>query len=83
MAVIYIREQGSVVRKRGSRLLVEKDGATLLEIPLRQTETVAVFGSVQVTTQALSELLDRGIPLALYSRNGRFKGHLVPDVSKK
>jgi CRISPR-associated protein Cas1 len=82
MAVVYIREQGAVVRKRGSRVLVEKDGETLLEIPLRQTDSVAVFGNVQVTTQALSELLDRGIPLALYTRHGRLKGHLVPEVSK-
>ena len=82
MATVYIREQGAVVRKRGSRILVEKEGETLLEILLRQTDSVAVFGNVQVTTQALSELLDRGIPLALYTRHGRLKGRLVPDVSK-
>src|SRR5438270_681634 len=82
MAVIYVREQGSVIRKRGGRILVEKEHETLLEIPLRMTESVAVFGNVQVTTQALSELLDRGIPLALYTRHGRLKGHLTPDTSK-
>ena len=82
MAVIYVREQGAIIRKRGSRVLVEKDDQTLLEIPLRQTDSVAIFGNVQVTTQALSELLDGGIPLALYTRHGRLKGHLVPDVSK-
>ena len=60
MAVVYIREQGAVVRKRGSRMLVEKKGEALLEIPLRQTDSVAVFGNVQVTTQALSDLLERG-----------------------
>jgi CRISPR-associated protein Cas1 len=82
MAVIYIREQGAVVRKRGSRILVEKEDKTLLEIPVRQTESVAVFGNVQVTTQALSELLERGIPLALCTRHGRLKGRLVPELSK-
>ncbi len=82
MAVIYVKEQGAIVRKRGSRLLVEKEAETLLEIPLRQTDSVAVFGNVQVTTQALSELLDHGIPLALYTRNGRLKGHLAPEMSK-
>ena len=82
MAVVYVKEQGSIVRKRGERILVEKDDALLLEIPLRQTDSVAIFGNVQVTTQALSELLERGIPLALYTRHGRLKGHLVPDVSK-
>lgn len=82
MAIIYVKEQGAVIRKRGGRILVEKDHKTLLEIPLRQTETVAVFGNVQVTTQALSELLERGIPLALFTRNGRLKGHLAPEASK-
>jgi CRISPR-associated protein Cas1 len=82
MAVVYIKEQGAIIRKHGARILVEKDDALLLEIPLRQTDSVAVFGNVQVTTQALSELLDRGIPLALYTRHGRLKGHLVPDISK-
>src|SRR5579871_4030346 len=82
MAVIYVIEQGAVVRKRGGRILVEKDHETLSEIPLRQTDSIAVFGNVQVTTQALSELLERGIPLALYARHGRLKGHLTPEVSK-
>jgi CRISPR-associated protein Cas1 len=82
MAVIYVREQGATIHKRGSRVLVDKDGVTLLEIPLRQTDSVGVFGNIQVTTQALSELLDRGIPLALYTRNGRLKGHLAPTLSK-
>ncbi|MGH9673413.1 MAG: CRISPR-associated endonuclease Cas1, partial [Bryobacteraceae bacterium] len=79
---MYVREQGSIIRKRGGRMLVEKDGQTLLEIPLRDTDAVAVFGNVQVTTQALSELLERGIPLALYTRHGRLKGHLEPEASK-
>ena len=82
MAVVYVKEQGAIIRKHGGRILVEKDDTLLLEIPLRQTDSVAMFGNVQVTTQALSELLDRGIPLALYTRHGRLKGHLVPDISK-
>jgi CRISP-associated protein Cas1 len=82
MAVVYVKEQGAIIRKHFGRILVEKDEELLLEIPLRQTDSVAVFGNVQVTTQALSELLERGIPLALYTRHGRLKGHLVPDISK-
>jgi CRISPR-associated endonuclease Cas2 len=82
MAVVYVREQGAIVRKHGGRMLVEKQGELLLEIPLRKTECVSIFGNVQVTTQALSELLDRGIPLALFTRNGRLKGRLVPELSK-
>ena len=82
MAVVYVKEQRSVIRKRGARLLVEKDEETLAEIRVRETDAVAVFGNVQVTTQALGMLLDEGIPVALYTLHGRLKGHLVPEASK-
>jgi CRISPR-associated protein Cas1 len=82
MATVYVKEQGAIVRKHGERILVEKDDQLLAEIRLRETASVAIFGNVQVTTQALSELLERGIPLSLYTRHGRLKGHLVPEMSK-
>ena len=82
MAVIYVKEQGAIIHKRGGRILVEKEDKLLMEIRLRETDSVAVFGNVQVSTQALSELLDRAIPLALYTRHGRLKGHVVPGLSK-
>lgn len=77
-----MKEQGAVIRKRGSRLVVEKQGETLAEILTRHTESVSVFGSIQVTNQAMSEMLERGISLSLYSLHGRLKGHLVPEESK-
>jgi CRISPR-associated protein Cas1 len=82
VAVVYVKEQGAAIRKRGGRILVEKDGECLLEIPLRETAAIAVFGNVQVTTQALSELLERRIPLTFYTRHGRLKGHLTPEASR-
>ena len=82
MPVIYVKEQGAAIHKRGGRILVEKDEKTLVEIPLRQTESVAVFGNVQITTQALSEFFERGIPVAFYTRHGRLKGHVTPALSK-
>jgi CRISPR-associated protein Cas1 len=82
MPVLYIEEQGSIVRKRGERVIVQKKGELLLDLPLRNVESVSVFGNVQVTTQALSELLDRGIPVAIYTRHGRLKGTVVPECSK-
>ena len=82
MPIVYVQEQGAIVRKRGARLLIEKDDQLLAEIHFRTTEAVGIFGNVQVTTQALSELLERGIPLALYTRHGRLKGHIVPEAPK-
>ncbi len=48
MAVLYITEQGSVVRKTGERLIVEKRGEVLSEIPCQKLTAVLIFGNVQV-----------------------------------
>jgi CRISPR-associated protein Cas1 len=71
MATLFITEQGSLIRKTSDRLIVQKDDAVLLEIPCLKIETVLLYGNVQVTTQALAEMLDHGIELALLSRSGR------------
>ncbi len=71
------------MRKRGGRLVVTaRDHTLLMEIPTRQLTAVAVFGGVQITTQAMTELLDGGVAVALFTKNGRLKGHLVPAESK-
>jgi len=77
--IVYVKEQGASLRKRGARILVEKDDQILREIPLKDTAAVGLFGNVQVTTQAMAVLLDAGIPLSLFSRRGRLRGRLVPD----
>ncbi len=62
-AVVYVREQGTSVRKRGGRMVVTARGdpaMVLLEIPMRHLNGVAVFGGVQVTTQAMTAFLDAG-----------------------
>jgi CRISPR-associated protein Cas1 len=82
MANIYITEQGAIMRKTGQRIIVEKEGETLLDVPCAKVDTVIVFGNVQMTTQALSELLDNGIELAMMTRHGRLKGQLTPPKAK-
>jgi len=81
MSIVYVKEQGASVRKRGGRIVVEKEGSTLAEVPLRESRLVALFGNVQVSTQALGTLADRGIPVAMYTRHGRLKARVVPEVS--
>lgn len=82
MATLYITEQGSILRKTGDRIIVEKDDQVLLEVPCHKVDTVLIFGAVQVTIQALSELLEHEIELALFTRHGRLKGQLTPIKSK-
>ncbi|HEV7504992.1 MAG TPA: CRISPR-associated endonuclease Cas1 [Thermoanaerobaculia bacterium] len=82
MATLYLTEQGSILRKTSDRLIVEKHHEVLLEVPCLKVDTILIFGNVQVTTQALAELLDHGIELALLSMSGKLRGQLTPPNPK-
>lgn len=82
MPVLYVTEQRSILRKTSDRLIVEKEGQVLMEVPCLQLDTVMIFGNVQVTTQALVEMLDHGIELAILSMNGQLRGQLTPPKAK-
>ena len=82
MAVLYIREQGSLLCKRGERLLVTKGGKTLLDQPLLNIEAISVFGNIQITSQMLTLLLQRGIDISYFTSYGKYLGHTAPDRSK-
>jgi CRISPR-associated protein Cas1 len=82
MAYLYLVEQGSILRKMGNRLVVEKDGSILLDTPYHKLEAVLIFGNVQVTTQAIGELLEYGVRLNLLSRHGELRGSLDPAQGK-
>ncbi len=51
MANLYLTEQGSVLRKTGDRLIVQKDDEVLLDVQCNKINAVLIFGNVQVTTQ--------------------------------
>jgi len=77
VAYLYLTEQGAMLRKAGDRFLVEKDDEVLLDLPYHKLETVLLFGNIQVTTQALAELLEKGVNLSLFSRQGQYRGSLA------
>jgi CRISPR-associated protein Cas1 len=82
MAVLYLMEQGSALKKEGERLVVEKDGLKLLDVPLIKIDTILIYGNVQVTTQAMSLLFEHGIETAFLTVMGELKGQLTPRKSR-
>ena len=48
------------------------------ELPLAGTESLSLLGSVQITTQALHSLADRGVPVAFLSSAGRLVAMVDP-----
>lgn len=71
---VYVQEQGASVSKSGDVLRIKKDGSVIQEARLLSVSQVCVFGNVQVSTQLLRELGDRGIPVCYYTYGGWFSG---------
>ncbi|MDA8137824.1 MAG: CRISPR-associated endonuclease Cas1 [Desulfobacteraceae bacterium] len=82
MAYLYITEQNSCLRKTGDRLLVKKEEETLLDVQCHKIQGVLIFGNVQVTTQAVHELMEHDIELAILTRTGRLVGQLTSPATK-
>jgi len=73
-APLYVSEPGARVGKRGEVFEVWLKDQRLGEARIFETSHLALFGSVQITTPALIEALDRGITIAFFSMGGWFKG---------
>ena len=76
------KRTGSVYKKYGKRLRIEKDGKSLMDAPVLKLSNVNVIGNVQVTTQALHFMMQEGIDVSYLSRSGTYIGHMTADSSK-
>src|SRR5262245_45992791 len=71
MTTLYVHEQGAMVRKKDSQILVIKDAQTLRTIPLAQLDQVVLMGrGVQISTALLVDLIQRGVPVTLTNQHG-------------
>jgi len=94
MAVLYLMEQNVILRKSGDRILFCKrpsgkrrspglrEGDILMEWPCEDVDHVMVFGNIQITTQALHQLLSHGVETAIFTLNGKLLGQLTPPGGK-
>ena len=82
MPYIYVTEQGASIKRRGRRLLVEKDGKKLADIQASKVEGVLIFGNVQFTTQAVRLMLEEDVEMAMFSGRGKLLGQIVSPSTK-
>jgi CRISP-associated protein Cas1 len=64
---LYVSTQGASVHLDGEQLTIFADGEKQAEARLPNTSHLALFGNVQISTQALRSLLGRGIAVHFYS----------------
>ena len=71
---LIVQSQWARVKKDGDMLKVvdEEQGDTAVRI--NEISDVALYGNVQMTTQALATLMDRQIPVAFHSYGGWLRG---------
>jgi CRISPR-associated protein Cas1 len=82
MSVVYIREQGAMVRKSGQQLRVMQGEKHLLQIPLANLEQLIIVGNVQLTTPAAILLLKSNIDVVFMSTFGTYQGRLARNESR-
>ena len=76
---VIAQQEGTKLGVRGASLrFTDRDGKLVKEIPLANVESVALLGSVQISTQALTTLADHSIPLAFLSAAGRLQAMVDP-----
>lgn len=79
---VYVTAPGSLVGVRSGRLEVTLKKEKLASFRLLDVAQVAVFGRVQISTQALQECFARGIPVLWLSSGGWLQGFAVGQPSK-
>ncbi len=72
--VLYVNTQGARINKSGSVLCIKLGTGILAETPLSVLRQISLFGNVQMTVQALHEILGLGIPVCHFSIRGWFYG---------
>jgi CRISPR-associated protein Cas1 len=79
---LHVVEPGAMLRRTGSRVRVTKKDAVLLDVSALKLQGVALYGTVQISSSCIGTLLEEGVWLAFFSRNGRYRGRLQPPASR-
>lgn len=82
MTILYVQEQGAVMRRNGEEIRVTQAEKVLARAPVREVEQVVLCGNVQLTTQAAALLLQNEVDVVFLSYHGSFRGRLVKGGSK-
>ena len=72
---VYVIGHGHTVRKKGDILEIwSRDEGKVKEARLRDISQVNLYGAVDISTPAVIDLMQRGIPVLHFTRGGWFQG---------
>jgi CRISPR-associated protein Cas1 len=82
MARLYVTEQGASLGFQQGQLRVTLGEHVLSSTPFSCVDAISLFGNIGVSTPLLHRCLQRDCRVAFFSRAGRYRGALVPPVSR-
>jgi CRISPR-associated protein Cas1 len=71
---VYVVGRGNTVRKREERLEIWSQDGKVSEPKLREISMLSLYGGVEITTPAMVELMQRGVPVLHFTHGGWFQG---------
>jgi CRISPR-associated protein Cas1 len=82
--VLYLNKPGVRVGRKDELLTVKEENRTLDEVRIGDLTHVALFGNIQISTQAVQVLCELEVPLTYFSMGGWFygitRGHQLKNV---
>jgi len=84
---LYLNTPGYRVGVKSERLVVKDGDSVVDEVRMNDVSHVALFGNIQISTQAVQELCEQEIPVAYFSMGGWFygltRGHGLKNVQTR
>ena len=81
---LYLNTQGFRVGCKDEVLVVKEKDRVIEEVRMRDVSHVALFGNIQISTQAIQSLCEQEIPVTYFSMGGWFygitRGHAMKNV---
>lgn len=71
---LYLDTQGLKIGRKSETLQIKEQGKLINDVRLNDVNHVALFGNIQISTQAVQALCYAGIPLTYFSVGGWFYG---------
>ena len=78
---VYVVNEGGLLRSKGNRLRLERDGETVFSLSTNRVRQVVIFGRTGLTTPLIHQLLQRGIDVVFLGAKGRYFGRLQAAVA--
>jgi len=81
---LYLNTPGLRVGRKDEVLQIKEEGKVLDEVRINDIAHVALFGNIQISTQAIQTLCDHEVPITFFSMGGWFygitRGHELKNV---